>query len=61
MFKITYKHWKRDETLEAIGTIPKELNNSNNDRLVVKLDSGQFEDVLKSTLISIEPLSNPEV
>jgi hypothetical protein len=48
------KHWKKGTTLEVIGTMPPELNNGNSDRLVVKTLDGDFEDVLKSTLIRIE-------
>ena len=54
MLKITYKHWKKDKTLEVIGTLPSALNNGSSERLVVKLSNGLYEDVLKNTIITIE-------
>ncbi len=53
--KVTYKHYKKSElVLEAIGTLPLHLNRANSDRIVVKLDNGLYEDILKWTMISIE-------
>jgi len=54
MVKIVYKHWKKEKTLEVVGTMPPELNNGSSDRLVVKTIDGKFEDVLKSTIIRVE-------
>ena len=51
MVKITFKHWKTDEVLEAIGTIDPQLNNQSSDRLIVTQADGAFEDILKSTII----------
>lgn len=56
MVKVIYKHWKKDKTLEVVGTMPSELNNGSSDRLIVKTVDGNFEDVLKSTLIRIEEI-----
>ena len=58
MVKIIYKHWKKDLTLEAIGVMPPELNNGGSDRLIIKLENGDFEDVLKSTVIRIESIDD---
>jgi hypothetical protein len=54
MVKVVYKHWKKEKTLEVVGTMPPELNNGSSDRLVVKTIDGKFEDVLKSTIIRVE-------
>jgi len=58
MLKITYKHWKKDKTLEIIGTLPQALNNGSSERLVVKLPNGLYEDVIKNTIITIEEVDN---
>ena len=54
MVKITYKHWSKDKVLEVTGTMPTRLNNNHNDRLVVQKPDGDYEDVLKNTVIKIE-------
>ena len=54
MVKITYKHWSKDKVLEVTGTMPTRLNNNHNDRLVVQKPNGDYEDVLKNTVIKIE-------
>jgi len=54
MVKVVYKHWKKEKTLEVVGTMPPELNNGSSDRLVVKTIDGKFEDVFKSTIIRVE-------
>jgi len=55
--RITYKHWKKPEvTLVVEGTLPKNLNNPTNDRWVVKLDNGEWEDVIKTTVVKLEDL-----
>lgn len=54
MVKITYKHYANDKVLEVIGTMPTRLNNNHNDRLVVQKPNGDYEDVIKNTVISIE-------
>ena len=56
MYKIIYKHWKKDKTLEVVGDLPKSYNNSTNDRYVVQLQDGTFEDVIKDTVIEIQKL-----
>ena len=61
MLKITYKHWKKDKTLEVIGTLPSALNNGSSERLVVKLSNGLYEDVLKNTIITIEEVDNDNI
>ena len=54
MQKITYKHWTKDKVLEITGTLPTRLNNNFNDRYVVQTPEGEYEGVLKETVISIE-------
>jgi len=54
MVKITYKHWSKDKVLEVTGTMPTRLNNNRNDRIVVQKPNGDYEDVLKNTVIKIE-------
>jgi hypothetical protein len=56
MVKITYKHYTKDQVLEVIGTMPTRLNNNHNDRLVVQKPDGDYEDVIKNTVISIEDI-----
>ena len=54
MLKVTYKHWKTGVELEVVGTMPKELNNQVNDRVIVKRLDGTFEDVIKTTIVRVE-------
>ena len=54
MIKITYKHWTKDKVLEVVGTMPPELNNGSSDRLIVQKPQGDYEDVIKNTVIMIE-------
>ena len=54
MIKITYKHWTKDKVLEVVGVMPPELNNGSSDRLVVYKPTGDYEDVIKNTVIMIE-------
>ena len=51
--KVIYKHWKTGMHLEVVGTMPKEYNNENSERFVVKRHDGTLEDVLKSTVIRV--------
>ena len=54
MLKVTYKHWQTGTKLEVVGTLPKELNNQANDRVIVKRLDGTFEDVIKTTIVRVE-------
>lgn len=54
LFLIDYRHWKTNEHLVAFGEIPEELNNNDSDRLVVKLQDGRYEDIIKSTIIQVK-------
>jgi len=54
MLKVTYKHWQTGTQLEVVGTMPKELNNQANDRVIVKRLDGTFEDVIKTTIVRVE-------
>ena len=56
MIKITYKHWTKDKVLEVVGVMPPELNNGSSDRFVVYKPTGDYEDVIKNTVISIEDI-----
>ena len=58
MVRVIYKHWKKGTTLEVEGVLPKELNNGNSDRLIIMKSDGNFEDVLKSTVIRVESISS---
>lgn len=58
MVKIIYKHWTKGYTLEVEGVMPKELNNGNSDRLIIMKPDGNFEDVLKTTVVRIESISS---
>ena len=54
--KITYQHWKKDKVLEITGTLPQRLNSESSDRYVVQTIDGLYEDVIKSTVISMEDI-----
>lgn len=56
MVRVVYKHWKTGDVLEVVGDMPQELNNGSNDRLVILKEDGQFEDVIKETVIRVESL-----
>jgi hypothetical protein len=58
MVKVIYKHWTKGHILEVEGVMPKELNNGNSDRLIVMKPDGSFEDVLKTTVITVESISS---
>ena len=58
MVRVIYKHWTKGTTLEVKGVLPKELNNGNSDRLIIMKSDGNFEDVLKSTVIRVESISS---
>ena len=58
MVRVIYKHWTKGNTLEVEGVLPKELNNGNSDRLIIMKSDGNFEDVLKSTVIRVESISS---
>ena len=54
--KITFKHYKTGEKLTVVGILPKELNNPQSERYIVR--SGfTLVDVMKSTVISIEDVA----
>lgn len=52
MVEITFKHWKTEKVLKALGTIV--FNNPGSDRLVLKNTEGSFEDIIKSTILEIQ-------
>lgn len=47
---IKYKHWKKDKVLSVVGEIVHD--NPQSDRIVVRLENGQLEDIIKTTIIS---------
>ncbi len=61
MITIKYKHWKTEQELEVTGVLPDSLNNSASDRLVVEMQNGQYQDIIKTTVISMERLDNNPV
>ena len=61
MITIKYKHWKTGQELEVTGVLPDSLNNSASDRLVVEMQNGQYQDIIKTTVISMERLDNNPV
>lgn len=61
MITIKYKHWKTGQELEVTGVLPASLNNSASDRLVVEMQNGQYQDIIKTTVISMERLDNNPV
>ena len=54
MLKVTYKHWKSGVRLEAIGTMPKGVNNGMSDRTVVLQADGTYKDIIKTTIVRVE-------
>jgi hypothetical protein len=55
MHHIKYKHWKKEDVIyDIIGEIVHCKPNS--DRIVVKLESGEFEDIIKDTIILKEEI-----
>ena len=61
MITIKYKHWKTGQELEVTGLLPDRLNNSASDRLIVEMQNGQYQDIIKNTVIRMERLDNNPV
>jgi hypothetical protein len=61
VIKIKYKHWKTEQEMEVTGLLPDRLNNSASDRLIVQMQNGQYQDIIKNTVISMEKLDNNPV
>ena len=61
MIKIKYKHWKTKQEMEVTGLLSDRLNNSASDRLIVQMQNGQYQDIIKTTVISMERLDNNPV
>lgn len=61
MVKVIYKHWTKGHILEVEGVMPEQLNNGSSDRLIILKDDGNFEDVLKDTVVRIESISRVRV
>jgi hypothetical protein len=56
MKKVKFKHWKTGEELEIIGEQLIFNANGKSDRYIFKKENGTYEDILTTTLISIEDL-----
>lgn len=54
MLEIIFKHWKTGEELTVFGKIIDTYNNPGSDRLVVQDEDGQFQDIIKSTIVEIK-------
>lgn len=54
MIKILYKHWKTGVVLEVTGTV--RFDNPQSDRIIVEQEDGTFEDIIRSTIISMKNL-----
>lgn len=52
MKNISFKHWKTGKILNRTGEIV--LYNQQSDRLILKLEDGTFEDIIKNTIVKIE-------
>lgn len=58
MKKIVYKHWKTGEILTDVGHMPKQYNNSQSDRYLLQTEDGKYVDIIKSTVVKIEDITN---
>ena len=54
MLEIIFKHWKTGEELTVFGKIIDTYNNPGSDRLVIQDEDGQFQDIMKSTIVEIK-------
>ena len=52
MTKVVFKHWQTGDELTRIGKIMHD--NPASDRIVLKLDNGKFEDILRNTIVSMK-------
>lgn len=52
MVKILFKHWKTGQVLEVYGEIL--FDHPQSDRIVVRQEDGNLEDIIKETIISIQ-------
>lgn len=52
MTKVVFEHWKTGDKLTRIGKIVHD--NPASDRIVLMLDNGKFEDILRNTIVSIK-------
>lgn len=56
MKRVKFKHWKTDEPLEIVGEQVIYNANSRGDRYIFKKENGTYEDIIVSSVISIEDL-----
>ena len=54
MLEIIFKHWKTGEEITVFGKIIDSYNNPGSDRLVIQDEEGQFQDIIKSTIVEIK-------
>jgi len=55
MQKVKFKHWKTGKELSVEGVVVNWVNEQS-DRIVVEKQKGEYEDILKNTIISIEEI-----
>ena len=53
--EIVFKHWKTGDHLTRIGRIVHD--NPASDRLILKLDNGSYEDIIKETIVEVVNVS----
>jgi hypothetical protein len=49
--EVKFKHWKSGDILTRFGKIVH--NNSQSDRIVMQLDNGKYEDIIRDTIVEI--------
>lgn len=54
MVEIVYKHWKTGVVLEVRGVV--RFDNPQSDRVVIEQEDGTFEDIIRTTIISMKKL-----
>ena len=54
MIKVTFRHWKTEELIERIGEALSWAENPASDRMVIKTLEGDYEDIIKSTIVAVE-------
>ena len=53
--KVIYKHWKSGNELSVTGKMVSWMN-ENSERIVIEKETGEFEDIIKETIVSIQEL-----
>jgi hypothetical protein len=55
MVKVTFEHWTTGEHLTVVGHIFRHMNESS-EWMVIQKEDGSFEDIIKTTIVSIEEI-----